>query len=45
MKPDTSGVDTWVLLQAYEDLDDPYYGSEVERLRAQILRAILAKHN
>jgi predicted nucleic acid-binding Zn-ribbon protein len=45
MKPETSVVDALVLLQAFENLDDPYYVPEMERLRTQIPRPILLKHD
>jgi len=45
MKPETSVVDALVLLQAFENLDDAYYGPEIDRLRTQIPQAILVKHD
>ena len=45
MKPEKSVVDALVLLQAFENLDDPFYEPELDRLRAQIPRSILLTHD
>jgi predicted nucleic acid-binding Zn-ribbon protein len=45
MKSETSVVDALLLLQAFESLDDPYYEPDAERLRAQVPRSILKKHD